>query len=82
MERYLEGPVKSDWTSVADESGPDVNQAASKLREEARAWPLHFPNPGVLQRAPAVAALGELTPGGALMVHQHDESLARECVTG
>lgn len=79
MERYLEGPVKNDWASLdrEDSSGPDVNHAAAKLRDEARAWPLHFPNPGVLQPATAVAALGELTPGGALMVHQTDESLAQ-----
>lgn len=80
MDRYLEGPVKSDWTNTCESeepSGPDIALAVCRLKEEARSWPLHYPNPGVLAPATAVAALGELTPGGALMVHQHDESLAQ-----
>lgn len=78
MERYLEGPVKAEWMrSEKEDAVPDVDTSMARLRELSKSWPLHYPNHGLIQAAPAVAALGELTPGGALMVHQHDESLAQ-----
>ncbi|KAG8257681.1 General transcription factor IIH subunit 1 [Homalodisca vitripennis] len=73
VERYLHGPTPGQQ----DELLPDeaVGRAWVGLQQELAVWSPHPPT--LVAPAAAVSALGELTPGGALMKCYHDESLAQ-----
>ncbi|XP_049860635.1 general transcription factor IIH subunit 1 [Schistocerca gregaria] len=76
VDRYLHGPMPD--SSAEGLTGEQLLGSSMKLGREAQSW-------GVLQRhnttlvnpASAVSALGELTPGGALMKGFQEESLAQ-----
>jgi transcription initiation factor TFIIH subunit 1 len=57
-----------------------MHAVATRLQREAESWcSVSRPQPTALVNpAAAVSALGELTPGGALMKGFEEESLARE----
>jgi hypothetical protein len=49
----------------------------ARLKSEVDRWSPHSATHSLVHPATAVAALGELTPGGALMKGYTDDSLAR-----
>ncbi|XP_063832685.1 general transcription factor IIH subunit 1 [Ostrinia nubilalis] len=76
VERYLLGP-----SSQVHQSGPNTNPPPlSALASICQAWSSgqQCSRPARVSAAAAVAALGELSPGGALMRHHHAASMARE----
>lgn len=79
VDRYLHGPTpgQNDSQSCSE----PMQNSWLKMRKEAASWTNynHSTIPLVTPAA-AVSALGELTPGGALMKCFHEESLARECL--
>ncbi|XP_073997267.1 transcription factor B1 [Rhodnius prolixus] len=78
VERYLQGPSTSDDCAGSSEMDPhSLREAMRRFREDARMWPMHSDNHILVPPSTAVASLGELTPGGALMKAHHDDSLAQ-----
>ncbi|KAK9508656.1 hypothetical protein O3M35_006165 [Rhynocoris fuscipes] len=79
VERYLQGPSTSDDSgSGTIEIDPhSLRDISRRQKEDARSWPLHSDNQILVPPSTAVASLGELTPGGALMKAHHDDSLAQ-----
>lgn len=79
VERYLHGPTSSDVSEVnINTSGQ--RSTARAVRSLLLSWAGGVGGSRPLQpSAPAaVGALGELSPGGALMRHHHTHSLARK----
>ncbi|XP_050506912.1 general transcription factor IIH subunit 1 [Diabrotica virgifera virgifera] len=75
VERYLHGPMPDSSTDYLN-----PNEAASVLRgviQETRQWGGRHPTTSLVTPAAAVAALGELSPGGALMRGFQEQSLAQ-----
>lgn len=72
MERYLHGPTPGQHEEMLSEEA--VESATAKLQQDLAVW---GPRSVLVAPAAAVSALGELTPGGALMKYHLDESLAR-----
>lgn len=78
VERYLQGPSTTDDSTGSSEMDPHtLREVTRRFREDARMWPMHSDNHILVPPSTAVASLGELTPGGALMKAQHDDSLAQ-----
>lgn len=73
MERYLHGPTPGQHEEMLSEEA--VESASAKLQQDLAVW---GPRSVLVAPAAAVSALGELTPGGALMKCHLDESLARK----
>ena len=76
VERYLHGPMPD---SNVEQLNP--NEASSVLRgvlQETRQWQSRHPSTSLVTPAAAVGALGELSPGGALMRGFQEQSLARK----
>ncbi|XP_023714083.1 general transcription factor IIH subunit 1 isoform X3 [Cryptotermes secundus] len=76
VERYLHGPMPGSCEDVLSED--DMHAVTTRLQREAESWcSVSRPQPTALVNpAAAVSALGELTPGGALMKGFEEESLA------
>ncbi|CAG9836838.1 unnamed protein product [Diabrotica balteata] len=75
VERYLHGPMPDSSTDYLN-----PNEAASVLRgviQETRQWGGRHAATSLVTPAAAVAALGELSPGGALMRGFQEQSLAQ-----
>lgn len=75
VERYLHGPMPD---STIDQMSP--NEACNVLKgvlQETRQWHNRHPSAALVSPAAAVGALGELSPGGALMRGFQEQSLAR-----
>lgn len=77
VERYLHGPMPDSVTEHINQ-----NQAAHIMRnvlQETRQWQsrLHNPNHALVTPSAAIVALGELSPGGALMKGFQEQSLAQ-----
>ncbi|KAL1116102.1 hypothetical protein AAG570_005597 [Ranatra chinensis] len=78
VERYLQGPMAGEGgVDGCVDGGTDVGMWTNRLRQEVSRWELHSASHAVVHPTTAVAALGELTPGGALMKGYHDDSLAQ-----
>lgn len=81
VDRYLRGPVPSNEN--IELSSDDVLLALNQVKKETANWlngnniPRQTASSYVSPSA-AVSALGELTPGGALMKGFREESLGRE----
>lgn len=74
VERYLHGPMPGAATEQLS-----VNEVASVCRnvlQETRHWSGRQPSNVLVSPAAAVGALGELSPGGALMRGFQEQSLA------
>jgi transcription initiation factor TFIIH subunit 1 len=57
-----------------------MHAMTARLQHEAESWcSISRSQTALVNPAAAVSALGELTPGGALMKGFEEESLAREC---
>lgn len=81
IDRYLHGPVPGygDTESTSEE----LLAMLSHIKKEASSWISGNTLPrqaatSLVSPAAAVSALGELTPGGALMKGFREESLGRE----
>ncbi|XP_054268650.1 general transcription factor IIH subunit 1-like [Macrosteles quadrilineatus] len=79
VERYLHGPTPSASDDSEVWGGDEaVLSCWGRLQQEAGGWgATSRPSAPLVPPAAAVSALGELTPGGALMKCYHDESLAQ-----
>uniref|UniRef100_A0A1B6D7E9 BSD domain-containing protein n=2 Tax=Clastoptera arizonana TaxID=38151 RepID=A0A1B6D7E9_9HEMI len=76
VDRYLHGPTPSQ-SDFRPNTEPTQN-AWAKMRKEASCWTnYNHSTVPLVTPAAAVSALGELTPGGALMKCFHEESLAQ-----
>ncbi|RZF35709.1 hypothetical protein LSTR_LSTR009577 [Laodelphax striatellus] len=78
VERYLHGPLAG--TNESNSSVENIAKSCDRLRQCVSSWNLNQVNRShVVSVNPqsAVSALGELTPGGALMKGFHEESLAQ-----
>lgn len=84
VERYLHGPVPShNGPSSADEDEEpyvDMNTICSQLARSTEAWMQRTPYKALVSANGAVHALGELSPGGALMRGFQEQSLARKYI--
>lgn len=81
VDRYLQGPTQD--ASVSDVSVGELQHSWVQLKRESNSWISgnHIPRQPVsslVSSAAAVSALGELTPGGALMKGFREDSLGRE----
>lgn len=76
VERYLHGPMPD---TAVENINP--NEALNVLRgvvQETRQWNSRHNTSNLVSPAAAVSALGELSPGGALMRGFQEHSLARK----
>lgn len=74
VERYLHGPMPQSHV----EEVTDWSSFVSRQSRECDTWThKKAVTPSLLTPAMAVSALGELTPGGALMKGFQEDSLAR-----
>ncbi|XP_023016096.1 transcription factor B1 [Leptinotarsa decemlineata] len=74
VERYLHGPMPDSATEYWN-----ANEASAVLRgvaQETKQWGKRHPSNNLVSPAAAVGALGELSPGGALMRGFQEQSLA------
>lgn len=88
IERYLHGPVpnnlnenETDGSSSKNERNEtqlDLNLVQLKILQETDMWNNRTPHKVLVSATAAVNALGELSPGGALMRGFQEQSLARE----
>lgn len=82
VERYLHGPVPANTgpSSADEEDEPDVdmNTVCSQLARSTEAWMQRTPYKALVSANAAVYALGDLSPGGALMRDFQEQSLARK----
>ncbi|KDR19295.1 general transcription factor IIH subunit 1 isoform X2 [Zootermopsis nevadensis] len=76
VERYLHGPMPGSSEDVLSD---DVFTVSTRLQREAEGWcsVARLQASTLVNPAAAVSALGELTPGGALMKGFEEESLAQ-----
>ncbi|XP_063708505.1 general transcription factor IIH subunit 1 [Culicoides brevitarsis] len=81
VERYLHGPVPSTTGPSSadedDEQDVDMNTVCSQLARSTEAWMQRTPYKALVSANGAVHALGELSPGGALMRGFQEQSLAQ-----
>ncbi|CAG9767034.1 unnamed protein product [Ceutorhynchus assimilis] len=77
VERYLHGPMPD---TIPDSiSTNEASQIMRNILQEARQWQArpHMPNYGLVTPSAAILALGDLSPGGALMRGFQEQSLAQ-----
>lgn len=77
VERYLHGPMPD---TVTEQLSPgEVSMVSRGVLQETKQWQSGRQHSSALvSPAAAVGALGELSPGGALMRGFQEQSLARE----
>merc|ERR1719219_3245779 len=76
LERYFSGP-----TTVASQdylTQDELTKSRTALQQELKVWAAQR-NPNVLSSSAAVSVLGDLSPGGAMMVGSHHDLLAEQC---
>lgn len=89
VERYLHGPVPSTTNGPSatssshhvdedEEMNVDMNTVCSQLARSTEMWMQRTPYKALVSANGAVHALGELSPGGALMRGFQEQSLARK----
>lgn len=89
VERYLHGPVPIASSSANDcelmhdtavEQLRDLDAVQYMIRQDTESWKQRTPHKVLVSPAAAVNALGELSPGGALMRGFQEQSLARKLI--
>ncbi|XP_017786193.1 PREDICTED: general transcription factor IIH subunit 1 [Nicrophorus vespilloides] len=75
VERYLHGPMPG--SAIEHLSPNDVAAASRNMHQELKQWRSRLPTSALVSPAAAVGALGELSPGGALMRGFQEQSLAQ-----
>lgn len=78
VERYLHGPMPDTITEHISQN--EATQIMRNILQEAKQWQTrpHMPNYGLVPPSAATQALGDLSPGGALMRGFQEQSLARK----
>lgn len=77
VERYLHGPMPD--TSTEQLNPNEVSAVCRGVLQETKQWQSgRQPSSALVSPAAAVGALGELSPGGALMRGFQEQSLARK----
>lgn len=77
MERYLHGPMPDTITEQLNPN--EVIAVCRGVLQETKQWQSgRQPSSALVSPAAAVGALGELSPGGALMRGFQEQSLARK----
>lgn len=78
VERYLHGPVPMTHTSEQYEKPMELETTQYHIIQERNTWSSRKPQKVLVSATAAVNALGELSPGGALMRGFQEQSLARK----
>lgn len=89
VERYLHGPVPSSSGGSGtnhehnsggggDDKQMDLNATQYHVMQDTQSWNARTPHKVLVSATAAVNALGELSPGGALMRGFQEQSLARK----
>lgn len=87
VERYLHGPVPSSSSNASSSSSTnhhdndkqmDLNSTQYHVMQDTQSWNARTPHKVLVSATAAVNALGELSPGGALMRGFQEQSLARK----
>lgn len=78
IERYLHGPVPSTYNPDAHEEPREMGSIQYQILHDTETWNTRTPHKVLVSATAAVNALGELSPGGALMRGFQEQSLARK----
>lgn len=78
VERYLHGPVPSTYNPDAHEEPREMGSIQYQILHDTDTWNTRTPHKVLVSATAAVNALGELSPGGALMRGFQEQSLARK----
>lgn len=79
VERYLHGPTMQQHHESDEEVEMDLLTVQSEIVRLTDTWHQRLPHKALVNPTAAVNALGELSPGGALMRGFQEQSLARKC---
>lgn len=79
VERYLHGPIPVTHCESVDDAH-QLDSVQYQLLNEINGWSTRTPHKILVSATAAVSALGELSPGGALMRGFQEQSLARKFV--
>lgn len=78
VERYLHGPVPIAGEPQEEAQELNLNMTQYQICQDSESWGQRTPHKLLVSATAAVNALGELSPGGALMRGFQEQSLARE----
>jgi len=76
LERYFTGPTPAASQDYLTQD--ELQKSSVNLQQELRAW-TEKRNPAVLSSSAAVSVLGDLSPGGSMMVGSRQDLLAEQC---
>lgn len=79
VERYLHGPM-SNSNNEHYENLKDLKEVQYIIQSDTESWGQRTSHKALVSVTAAVNALGELSPGGALMRGFQDQSMDRECI--
>lgn len=77
IERYLHGPVPINCSTEGNENLNNMEVTQAQILKAAEMWGGRTPQKLLINPKAAVNALGELTPGGALMRGFQEQSLSQ-----
>ncbi|XP_055304699.1 general transcription factor IIH subunit 1 [Sitodiplosis mosellana] len=77
IERYLHGPVPDAFTTDGNENLNNMEVTQAQIHKSTEVWGSRTPQKLLINPKAAVNALGELTPGGALMRGFQEQSLSQ-----
>lgn len=77
IERYLHGPVPDQNTVESTENLNNMEVTQAQILQASEIWGTRTPQKLLINPKAAVNALGELTPGGALMRGFQEQSLSQ-----
>ncbi|KAL5287773.1 GTF2H1 family protein [Megaselia abdita] len=78
VERYLHGPMNNTNMDTYEDL-KDLEEVQFTIHADTESWSQRTSHKALVSVTAAVNALGELSPGGALMRGFQDQSLDREC---
>jgi len=76
LERYFTGPTPAASQDYLTQD--ELHKSRQNLQQELKIWTAQR-NPAVLSSSAAVSVLGDLSPGGAMMVGSRQDLLAEQC---
>jgi len=76
LERYFTGPTPAASQDYLTQD--ELHKSTLNLQQELKVWTAQR-NPAVLSSSAAVSVLGDLSPGGAMMVGSRQDLLAEQC---
>lgn len=81
VERYLHGPVPNLYSSDGNENLNNMEVTQAQILKSLEVWGQRTPQKLLINPKAAVHALGELSPGGALMRGFQEQSLSQSVPT-